>query len=96
MPVLLAHLENLLATLVATSPAGAFTWPDAAFHIERDLSSPDAGVRKAAADRLRILAPGVAAPLMLKALGDPDPNVRIAAAHSAITRRPRRLPSAIA
>jgi cellulose synthase operon protein C len=78
--------SSLLATLVLTARAGAFTWPDAAFHVERDLSSPDAGVRKAAADRLRTLAPGVAAPLLLKALADPDPSVRIAAAHSAITR----------
>ncbi len=76
----------LVAALAWTAPAEGFSWPDAVDHIARDLSSPDAGVRRAAADKLRALAPEVASPLLLRALEDPDTDVRIAAAHAAIAK----------
>ena len=66
-------------------PARAFTWPDAALQVERDLGSPDAGVRLAAVHKLPAVGASGGAPLLLRALSAPDVEVRIAAAHAAVS-----------
>jgi HEAT repeat protein len=76
-----------MAAVLVSSQGAALTWPDVAERIDRELASPDAGIRKAAADRLRSLAPGVAAPLVLRALDDADADVRIAASRAALVGR---------
>ncbi len=73
-----------VATLFVSTPAFALTWPDVADRIDRELASPDAGVRRAAADRLHSLTPGAATPLVLRALGDGDVEVRVAASRAAV------------
>jgi HEAT repeat protein len=81
-------LVSFVCASSSVSPrALAFTWPDAVDRVDRDLSSPDPGVRRAAAERLEALAPAVVAPLVLRALGDADVEVRILAAHAAIAKR---------
>jgi cellulose synthase operon protein C len=75
------------ASLVCSAPVLGFTWPDAVDRADRDLSSPDPSVRRAAAERLQTLAPVVATPLVLRALGDADVDVRISAAHAAMAKR---------
>ena len=64
--------------------AQALTWPDVPERIEKNLSSTDPGTRRAAAVELATLGEVRAAPLVLKALTDPDLEVRIAAADAAI------------
>jgi len=80
-PLIVAIL--LGATLVSTQ-AAALTWPDVAERMDRELASPDAGVRRSAADMLHSLTPSVAA---LRALGDTDVDVRIAALRAAVLGR---------
>jgi cellulose synthase operon protein C len=83
--------RGVLFVALAFSPqAHALTWPDAADRAERDLSSPDPAVRRAATERLRLLGTAVVTPLLERALGDPDVDVRIAAAHVAIAKHVTR------
>jgi HEAT repeat protein len=74
-------------SLGLAASASGFTWPDAVDRAARDLSSPDSGVRRAAAEKLQILAPAAAAPLVVRALSDADVEVRVLAAHAAIAKR---------
>jgi HEAT repeat protein len=73
-----------LATLLATAPAFALVWPDVPERVERQLASPDPASRRSAARELASLGPSRGEPLILKALGDADSEVRLAAAQSAI------------
>jgi HEAT repeat protein len=73
-----------MGAVVVSGRAEALTWPDVADRIDRELASPDAGVRKAAAGKLHSLTPGVATPLVLRALADSDVEVRIAASRAAM------------
>ena len=75
----------LIAALGAVaSPAGAFVWPDVPERIERGLASPDPASRRLAARELGSLGPARATPLVTRAMGDADTDVRLAAAEAAI------------
>jgi cellulose synthase operon protein C len=72
---------------LAPIPARALTWPDVAERVERDLQSPDAATRRSAAHEIGKLGVSRGAPLALRALGDADDEVRLAAADAAIRLR---------
>ena len=68
-----ASLVVLAIALAAPPPAFAsLLWPDVPERIERDLTSQDANARRAAAADLQKLGPLRGAPLVLRALEDPD------------------------
>ena len=69
------------------APSQGFVWPSAPAKIARALDSGDAAERRAAALRLGDLPEKTAAPLLLKALRDPDIDVRLHAAKSAVRQR---------
>jgi HEAT repeat protein len=73
--------------LAVSSPARAFVWPDVAERVEHDLSAADPATRRAAARDLATLGANRGAPLALRALVDPDAEVRLAAADAAIRLR---------
>jgi cellulose synthase operon protein C len=73
--------------VLATVPAHALVWPDVPERVERGLASSDPASRRLAARDLAALGSARAAPLLAKALSDPDIEVRIAAAQSAIRLR---------
>jgi len=77
-------LALAVSPTVSPSPARALDWPDVAERVERDLQSPDASTRGAAAHAIGQLGPSRGIPLALAALGDPDDEVRLAAADAAI------------
>jgi HEAT repeat protein len=77
----------LVLALSAARPAAALVWPDVAERVERDLSAADPATRRAAARALGDLGPGRGGPLALEALGDPDDDVKLAAADAAIRLR---------
>jgi HEAT repeat protein len=77
----------LALALAAASPARAFVWPDVAERVEHDLSAADPATRRAAARDLATLGSTRGAPLALRALSDPDAEVRLAAADAAIRLR---------
>ena len=78
---------SLAFVLALPAPAAALVWPDVAERVERDLAAADPVTRRAAAYELRALGPTRGAPLALAALGDPDDEVRLAAADAAIRLR---------
>jgi HEAT repeat protein len=71
----------------SAAPSAAFVWPSAPAKIARALDSGDVAERRAAALRLGDLPEKTAAPLLIKALGDPDIDVRLHAAKSAVRQR---------
>lgn len=71
------------------APAQAFTWPNAAEAIEKQLDKTDVGARRRAAGRLGELTPSAQKRLVQKALGDTDADVRLAAADLVIEKRLR-------
>ena len=75
-----------LAAFVAAD-ARALVWPDVPDRVERQLASADPSARRAAAHELQTLGPARGSPLVLRALSDPDEDVRLAAADSAIRLR---------
>jgi HEAT repeat protein len=77
----------LALALAVSSPARAFVWPDVAERVEHDLSAADPSTRRAAARDLATLGATRGAPLALRALIDPDADVRLAAADAAIRLR---------
>jgi HEAT repeat protein len=77
----------LVASVSFARPAAALVWPDVAERIERDLSAADPATRRAAARELASLGTTRGAPLAVAALGDPDDEVRLAAADAAIRLR---------
>lgn len=79
----------LSALAVWAAPAQAFTWPNAAEAIEKQLAGSDAGARRRAARRLGELAPAAQKRLVHKALADTDAEVRLAAADLVLERRLR-------
>jgi HEAT repeat protein len=83
---LLAASLVCLAALTA-APARALVWPDVPDRIERDLGASDANTRRVAARELVQLGPARGAPLALRAMVDPDEEVRLAGADSAIRLR---------
>lgn len=88
MPRLASSL--LVSLLLAgATPAAAFTWPNAAEGIEKQLDKPDVGARRRAAQRLGELAPAAQKRLVHKALADSDAEVRLAAADLVVERRLR-------
>src|SRR4051794_32634786 len=82
--VTVAALAGVTAALAMPAPARALVWPDVAERVEHGLASADPATRRAAARELRSLGPARGGPLALKALGDPDTDVRLAAADAAI------------
>jgi len=78
-----------LAALHLQTPAqvNAFVWPNVPERIARALSSSDVSERRAAAARIADLPVELGLPLAQKALGDPDVEVRLRAADSAIILR---------
>jgi HEAT repeat protein len=77
----------LVLSLAVSSPARAFVWPDVAERVERDLTAADAATRRSAARDVATLGATRGTPLALRALGDPDPEVRLAAADAAVRLR---------
>jgi HEAT repeat protein len=73
--------------LAVATPAAALVWPDVAERVERDLTAADPATRRAAARELGSLGAARGAPLAVAALGDPDDEVRLAAADAAIRLR---------
>lgn len=63
--------------------AAGLVWPDVPERIERGLSSPDPTTRRVAARDLASMGGAKGSPLVLKALGDSDVEVRLAAAEAA-------------
>ena len=70
--------------LSSATPAHALVWPDVPEQIDHALQSQDPATRRAAALQIRTLGPSRGGPMALRALGDPDVEVRLAAAESAI------------
>lgn len=78
------------ALLVAwSSDAAAGVWPTEVDRLDRMLAASEPGDRRAAASRLSSLPAHLAAPLAEKALADPDPEVRLAAAAAVVTHHLR-------
>ncbi len=92
-PVLLAAAATWL---LAPREAAALEWPDVAERVERDLQASDASLRRGAAASLVTLGPGRGAPLALRALEDPETDVRLAAADAAIRLRASGATDAVA
>ncbi|MBK7581779.1 MAG: HEAT repeat domain-containing protein [Myxococcales bacterium] len=78
-----------VALLFAALPAAAFTWPNAAETIEKQLDKTDVSARRRAARRLSELSPTAQKRLVQKALVDADADVRLAAADLVLERRLR-------
>jgi HEAT repeat protein len=85
----------LFLTLLPAT-AHALVWPDVAERVERDLAATDPATRRNAARELAELGAGRGAPLALQALGDPDEEVRLAAADAAIRLRAAGATDAVA
>ena len=77
----------LLAAALSQSDARALVWPDVPERIEKGLAAADPNARRMAAHDLQTLGPARGGPLVLRALSDPDDEVRLAAADSAIRLR---------
>ncbi len=79
-----AFIVALAASLAVAAPhASAFVWPNVPDRVARALSSSDPTERRTAAQKLRDLPPELAKPLIRKALGDVDVEVRVQAASAA-------------
>lgn len=76
----------LAATLLAPT-AHAVAWPDVAERLEHDLTGADPAIRALAIERVDAVGRGRARPLILRALGDADTGVRVAAAAAAVRER---------
>src|SRR5262249_37602570 len=72
-------LVAVVASGFAGGPARALVWPDVPERIEKGLASADPAARRTAAHELPSLKASRAAPLVLKALHDPDHDVKLAA-----------------
>ncbi len=73
-------------SLSLANAAFALDWPDTADRVERGLLSKDPVKRRESARALEALGPTRATSLILQAMGDPDVDVRLAAARSAVRR----------
>lgn len=82
--VFAAAFVLLSASLTHASEAHAFVWPNVPDRIARALESTDTAERRAAAKQIRDLPAELAEPLVKKALGDEDEQVRIEAAGAAV------------
>ena len=79
-----ASIVTIAATLLVAAPqAHAFVWPNVPERVARALASSDPTERRTAAQKLRDLPPELAKPLVRKALGDLDVEVRVQAAAAA-------------
>ncbi|MEO7110699.1 MAG: HEAT repeat domain-containing protein [Polyangiaceae bacterium] len=78
------RLAQVLGILLLASPAHALVWPDVPEQVEHGLAAQDPAARRIAAQQIRSLGISRGAPLALKAMSDPDVEVRLAAAQSAI------------
>ena len=81
---------------LAPARASGVAWPDVAERVERDLSAADPATRRAAARALATVGPTRGDPLALAALGDPDDEVRLAAADAAVRLRAAGATEAVA
>lgn len=77
------------AALAVATTAHAFVWPNVPDRIAQALESDDVTERRTAAKQIRDLPPELAEPLVKKALGDEDEQVRIEAASAAVQFRIR-------
>ncbi len=93
---LLPDLLIFLFILLFACPASALVWPDVAERVEHDLQAADAPTRRNAARELAELGPKRGGALALEALGDPDDEVRLAAADAAIRLRTAGATDAVA
>jgi HEAT repeat protein len=75
--------------LSLAAPTQAFTWPNAAERVEKELAKSDVAARRRAASQLGELPEGVGKRLVLQALGDADADVRLSAANLVLERRIR-------
>src|SRR5262245_42843754 len=82
--LLISASALVFASALVAQDAGALGWPDVPERVERGLLSPDPASRRTAARELSNLGASRAAPLVLKALGDADVEVRLAGAQSAV------------
>ena len=76
-------LASLCAAATPARDASALDWPDGAARTEQDLASPDPARRRDAIRRITHSSKATAAPLVRKALGDADSDVRVQAAEAA-------------
>ena len=70
----------LAGAFAAPEPASAFVWPNVPERIAKGLESNDPAERRNSAQEIASLPQALAKPLAVKALGDEDSEVRIAAA----------------
>ncbi|MEO8797013.1 MAG: HEAT repeat domain-containing protein [Polyangiaceae bacterium] len=74
-----------LALVLVPVDASALVWPDVPEQVAHGLESQDPAVRRTSAQQIKTLGSSRGAPLALKALSDPDVEVRLAAADSAVS-----------
>jgi HEAT repeat protein len=72
-----------LALALSSTVGYAFVWPNVPERIARSLASADVSERRAAAKRIAELPPELGVPLVQRALGDADIDVRLLAAAAA-------------
>jgi HEAT repeat protein len=95
---LLAALLGLSAAplLVVPGEAHAFVWPSAPERVKEKLASTDPEEREAGVVALGTLPKATARPLLLAALADEAPNVRVAAARAAVRFQSREASDVLA
>src|SRR5450432_186807 len=81
--VLVRRFGLALGILLMSTSAHALVWPDVPEQVEKGLQAQDPATRRIAANQIRSLGPARGAPLAILAMGDPDVEVRLAAAQSA-------------
>jgi HEAT repeat protein len=78
---------GIAVAALAPRDGAALVWPDVPERIERDLGAPDPATRRSAAQQIAELGPTRGGPLVMRALGDADDEVKLAAAETAVRLR---------
>jgi HEAT repeat protein len=80
-------LPLVLTGCLVSANAGAFVWPSTVERAARDLNSQDVAARRHAAKQLAGFPRHSVARLGIPALGDPDPDVRVATLEALLAAR---------
>src|SRR5258708_2268848 len=86
---------DLLSLALGPREGAAFVWPSAPARVARALHSGDVVERRSASTEIGEMDPKTAEPLLRAALSDPDVEVRLRAAKSAIRLRSASAPDAV-